>query len=137
MSDATIAESALAYPAFWQAARNGRLEVQRCSRCATLRYFPAPLCPVCLSAEHAFEAMSGRATLYAFTTVHRAPTAALAKETPYTIAFVELVEGPRVMARLAGVPPAGANIGDPVTFVGVGDSAAGCWLRFRYGDTIC
>jgi uncharacterized OB-fold protein len=135
MSGVAFSESAVAYPAFWQAARSGRLEVQRCSRCGALRYFPAPLCPACLSADSAFAAMSGKATLYAFTTVHRAPTAALAKETPYTIAFVELAEGPRVMARLEDIPSAGAKIGDPVTFAGVGDSGAGCWLRFRYGGT--
>ena len=109
--------------------------VQRCSNCRQLRYFPAPLCPQCLSSDHDWQPVSGEGTLYAFTTVHRAPTVAMAKETPYTIAFVELTEGPRVMARLEEIPPAGAKIGEPVTFVGVGDSGAGPWLRFQCNGT--
>ena len=126
---------ALAFPAFWQAAHAGHLTVQRCSNCRQLRYFPAPLCPQCLSSDHDWQLVSGEGTLYALTTVHRAPTVAMAKEAPYTIAFVELTEGPRMMARLEGIPPAGAKIGEPVTFIGVGDSGAGPWLRFRCNGT--
>jgi uncharacterized OB-fold protein len=135
VSEAAHSEPALPFAAFWQAARAGRLDVQRCSNCSQLRYFPAPLCPRCLSLDHVWQPVSGEGTLYAFTTVHRAPTAAMAKEVPYTIAFVELAEGPRVMARLEGIPPAGVKIGEPVTFAGVGDSGAGPWLRFRCNAT--
>ncbi len=131
MSDVVPADIALAYPAFWQAARAGRLEMQCCANCRRFRYFPAPLCPKCLSAEYEWQPVSGRGLLYAFTTVHRAPTAAMAKETPYTIAFVDLAEGPRVMARLDHIPLEGPLIGKPVTFNGVGDGSAGPWLRFR------
>jgi uncharacterized OB-fold protein len=135
MNEPVVAEVGLTYPAFWDAARTGRLDMQRCANCSRLRYFPAPLCPQCLSADHDWQTVSGNGTLYAFTTVHRAPNAAMAKETPYTIAFVDLAEGPRVMARLDEVPPAGPRIGDPVTFTGVGDGSAGPWLSFRCSRT--
>jgi uncharacterized OB-fold protein len=124
MSSGEQAAASLSYPAFWEAARTGYLEIQRCRTCRRLRYFPAPLCP------H----WSGNATLYAYTTVHRAPNAIMARETPYTIAFVDLDEGARVMGRLADVPADGARIGAPVRFDGVGDSGAGPWLRFRCVD---
>ena len=137
MSDVAPADIALAYPAFWQAARAGRLEMQRCANCSRFRYFPAPLCPKCLSVEHEWQPVSGQGILYAFTIVHRAPTAAMAKETPYTIVFVDLAEGPRVMARLDHIPPEGPRIGKPVTFNGVGDSGAGPWLRFRCNTADC
>jgi uncharacterized OB-fold protein len=135
MSEAGAANTALTYPAFWEAARAGRLDMQRCSNCGRLRYFPAPLCPQCLSADHEWRTVSGNGTLYAFTTVHRAPTAAMAKECPYTIALVDLAEGPRVMARLDEVPPSGPQIGEPVSFAGVGDGIAGPWLRFHCKKT--
>jgi uncharacterized OB-fold protein len=131
MSDVGPADIALDYPAFWQAARAGRLELQRCANCRRFRYFPAPLCPQCLSTEYEWQTVSGEGLLYAFTTVHRAPKTAMAKEIPYTIAFVDLAEGPRVMARLDHIPPEGPVIGTPVTFDGVGNGSAGPWLRFR------
>jgi len=132
MSDA--AETTLAYPNFWTAARGGNLEIQRCQDCRRMRYFPQPLCPHCLSEATAWERVSGRATLYAYTVVHRAPNAAMAKETPYTIVFVDLDEGARVMGRLVGAPADGARVGTPVVFDGVGDSGAGPWLRFRCAE---
>lgn len=122
------------YPNFWQAARAGRLEVQRCRQCRLLRYFPAPVCPGCLSEDCAWEAMSGRGTLHAFTTVHRAPNATLAKAAPYTIALVDLYEGVRMMARIEGFVPEAVAIGAQLRFAGVGDSDAGPWLCFRRDD---
>jgi hypothetical protein len=130
-ADTGVVDTSLAYPAFWDAARGGRIELQRCDACRQLRYFPAPVCPSCLSANSTWEPMSGKGTLYAFTIVHRAPNATAAKETPYTIALVELDEGVRVMARLEGAPSEPV-IGAPLTFAGVGDSGAGPWLRFTY-----
>lgn len=120
------------YPSFWDAARNGRLELQRCMGCRRLRYFPAPACPVCLSTECAWEAASGFGTVHAFSIVHRAPSAVTAKEIPYTIALIDLEENVRVMARLEAAPPEGPQIGAPVAFAGVGDSGLGLWLRFKY-----
>ena len=125
-------QHSLTYPEFWEAARSGRLELQRCRRCAQLRYFPAAICPSCLSIESDWEVMSGEATLYAYTTVHRAPNASFAKEAPYTVAIVDLSEGVRMMGRLEGGPQGGSVIGVSLVFDGVGDSGAGPWLRFSY-----
>lgn len=122
----------LAYPSFWDAARNGRLELQRCNNCRQLRYFPAPVCPTCLSPESAWEAVSGIGRVHAFTIVHRAPSAVTAKETPYTIALIDLDENVRVMARVEGAPPEGPKIGATIVFAGVGDSGLGPWLRFTF-----
>ena len=123
-----------AYPAFWDAARQGRIELQRCMGCKRLRYFPAPVCPACLSVECTWEAVSGRGSLHAFTIVHRAPNALTAKETPYTIGLIDLDEGVRVMARLDGAPSVGPEIGASLAFIGVGDSGSGPWLRFVYSN---
>ncbi len=116
---------------FWKAACAGRIELQRCPACRQLRYFPAPVCPSCLGADGVWEALSGRGSLHALTTIERAPSAGYASEVPYTVAMIDLVEGPRVMARLDIDPAQRLPADTEVIFDGVGDSAWGRWLRFR------
>ena len=53
--------------------------------------------------------MSGRATVHAFTVVHRAPDPSGA--VPYVVALVDLVEGARVMTNLVDVDPGDVRIG--------------------------
>jgi uncharacterized protein len=55
--------------------------------------------------------------VYTFTVVHRAPTPAYQADAPYTIAYVELEEGPRVPTRLVDVGPDAVEVGMPVTVV--------------------
>jgi len=71
-----------------------------------------PSCPWC--AWPGFEAVesSGLGTVYSFVTVHVAFSPAAAELVPYTIATVELDDGPRLVGR-AG-PTGGARIGDRV-----------------------
>ena len=52
---------------------------------------------------------SGHATVHSWTLVaQKAPTPG------YSVALVDLVEGPRMVTRLQGVPPRPVRIGDPV-----------------------
>jgi hypothetical protein len=46
---------------------------------------------------------SGEATLYSYVINHR-PAPGFEEEAPYTIAVVQLAEGPRMMTSLVGVP---------------------------------
>jgi len=78
-----------------------------------------------------WERLSGGGRIYAATTVERAPSQRFADETPYTIAFIDLDEGPRLMARLELPPGQRPLAGTVVRFAGVGDSGLGPWLRFR------
>jgi uncharacterized OB-fold protein len=119
---------------FWAAASAGRVELQRCPSCAALRYFPAAVCPKCLAEGGDWQPLSGRGRLYACTTVERAPSARFAGEVPYTIALIDLDEGPRVMARLDLAEGARPRTGSRVVFAGTGDSGSGPWLRFRAAD---
>lgn len=86
------------------------LAYQGCRACGSVRYFRRPFCPRCGSAEIEAVAASGRGTVYAVTTVTRAPSAELRAYAPYGIALVDAVEGFRFMAHAA----AGLAIGDPV-----------------------
>ena len=82
---------------------------QICPACAHAWAFPRERCPKCGTAPEAREA-SGRATLFAATTVARAPDETFRALTPYRIALVDLEEGPRIMAHLSAEAPIGAQL---------------------------
>ena len=86
------------------------LELYRCERCCVWHGYPRAACPNCGGSTRR-TSVSGRGTLYSYTVVHRAPTAALRGETPYVIAIVHTVEGPHIMGRLEGVGAVSARIG--------------------------
>ncbi|MCB1028354.1 MAG: Zn-ribbon domain-containing OB-fold protein [Microthrixaceae bacterium] len=84
---------------FWDGAKNDRLLLQRCSRCDEAYFPPRPFCPTCSCRDvEAFEA-SGRATLYSYVISHR-PHPGF--DGPYSIAVVQLEEGPRMMTNIVG-----------------------------------
>ena len=86
------------------------LAYDACRSCGTVLYFRRPFCPRCGSTEVDRRAASGRGTVYAVTTVTRAPSAELRAFAPYGIALVDAAEGFRFMAHAAE----GVGIGDAV-----------------------
>ncbi|MGJ3507894.1 Zn-ribbon domain-containing OB-fold protein [Enemella sp. A6] len=97
---------------FWDETRRGRLAVQQCTGCRRLRHYPQPLCPECRSAEFTWFPVTGRGRVHTWTTTHRAFTEADRGRVPYTVAVVELDEGPRMVARIPG--EADITFGTPV-----------------------
>lgn len=96
--------------AFWfEGTRAGRLLIQRCASCGRLRHPPGPCCPACRSFEWDTAEASGRGTLHSVVTVHHPQVAAF--DYPLVVGLVELAEGPRLVADLAGVGPGEARIG--------------------------
>src|SRR5947208_13694504 len=79
---------------FWDAARQRRLAIQRCQRCATYFHPPLPACDVCESDDLRFETVSGRGTIYSFTWLHAAALDAFKAASPYAVVRVELAEQP-------------------------------------------
>lgn len=55
---------------FFEAAKEGRLEIQRCADCKTLRHPPAPACPSCRSFSWDTVESTRRCTLHSFTVIH-------------------------------------------------------------------
>jgi uncharacterized OB-fold protein len=85
---------------FWQAAREHRLVVQRCTACGAHQFYPRPFCLACSSLALEWVEVSGRATVYSKTTV-RIPVIA-EMPPPYVVAIVTLDEGPRLTTNLVG-----------------------------------
>ena len=101
---------------FFEALKNHRFVVPRCQECGHFSWIPYPLCRTCLSEEIVWTEMSGKATLYTFTVVHRGP-GAFDSDVPYVVGMGELVERPRtclVVAHLAGASPDSLRIGQPL-----------------------
>lgn len=103
---------------FWEAARAGRLAVQRCQDCGRWAHPPTPFCHGCGSTSQAFEPVSGRARALSTTaTWSGARHPYFAARQPYLVAVVELVEQPGLLlyTNLPGSapetpPPAGTEV---------------------------
>ena len=102
---------------FWRACREGRLSLQRCGQCDTIRYPISHVCPHCLSAEFSWADMSGRGEVFSFIVFHRAYHDGFKADVPYNVALIQLEEGPRMFSNIVGTPNDRVMIGDAVEAV--------------------
>ena len=112
---------------WWDGLRSHRVVLQRCDRCGRARFPPGPTCPWCGSWACATVEATGRGAVYSFVTAHQPVSPGYDGELPYTVATVELEEGPRVLGRLE--PAVGATIGAPVQAVFVDHDG---WTELRF-----
>jgi len=90
---------------FWDAAREERLIVQKCSDCGKHIFYPRMACPFCFSDNLKWVEASGKATIYSYTVVEsNAPSPFLA-DMPYVIAIVILEEGVRMLTNIVECDP--------------------------------
>jgi uncharacterized OB-fold protein len=101
---------------FWDAAREGRLAIQRCGDCGYFSHPPRTACDACRSDALAFETVSGRGSVWSFTVMHQPSVAGFEGAVPYVTALVELDEQPMLLlvTNLPGVPPDAVAIGQRV-----------------------
>lgn len=86
---------------FFEAAKEGRLEIQRCTDCKTLRHPPAPACPSCRSFSWDTVESTRRCTLHSFTVIHHPKDPAF--DYPLAVGLVDLEEGTRLVADISGI----------------------------------
>ena len=84
---------------FWDGTRAEQLLLQRCTACDLTYFPPRPFCPGCSSRDVVVEAASGRGVLYSYVINHGKHPAF---DGPYSIAVVQLEEGPRLMTNIVG-----------------------------------
>ena len=80
---------------FWTSGKDGKLRIARCQACGWWLHPPRPACPKCQGLEVAFESVSGKGTVWAWT-INRYQWAPGMKP-PYIIAQIELAEQPGLM----------------------------------------
>ncbi|HEU0204480.1 MAG TPA: Zn-ribbon domain-containing OB-fold protein [Burkholderiaceae bacterium] len=94
---------------FWDACSEGRLILPRCNGCQQYFFRPEVACTHCFATDWRWVDASGRATLYSYSIVHRAPAPGF--KTPYVFAIVELEEGVTMFSNIVGCEPEDVRIG--------------------------
>lgn len=100
---------------FWEAARNHELQLPKCGACGEFHSYPRSWCPHCGSEDLAWLKLSGKATVYSCTVVHRPPNPVFADDAPYAVGVVALKEGPHLMARIVDCSAEEVTIGMAVS----------------------
>jgi uncharacterized OB-fold protein len=108
-----------------EVSRHWRLKKQRyalvgevCPHCQGKIFPPRDICPDCGEEARTLFQFSGRGEVYSYTTVYEAP-AGHEENAPYTVALVQLEEGPMVTAQLTDLEQGdrAIEIGMPVEMV--------------------
>ncbi|MEL0081875.1 MAG: Zn-ribbon domain-containing OB-fold protein [Gammaproteobacteria bacterium] len=100
---------------FWQAAREHRLEIQRCDDCGEWIFYPRQVCSECLSSALSWRQVSGLGSVYSYTILHVPPHPGLADELPLIVAVVKLDEGPQLTTNIVDCPPQNLTVDMPVS----------------------
>jgi uncharacterized protein len=83
---------------YWGFVQKGELRLQKCSACGAVRYPPSPTCAKCLSPDHEWHVLSGRARLVSWARFHRQYLPEF--PVPYVIVSVETEEGSLLIGQL-------------------------------------
>ena len=89
--------------------------MQSCEVCRAYVWTPRARCYECGSDALTWRQLSGAGEVFSFTIIRqiagRGASAFFAAEIPYVLALIELEEGPRMLARLAGCDVDAVEIG--------------------------
>lgn len=96
----------------------GRLELTGCLDCDRIVGYPRSRCPYCMTDQVQWRRLSGRGRIHSYT-VNRRGTGRYLDADPFVIAYVELDEGPRMLAHIR-IDPEQTEIGSRVEVVAVG-----------------
>ncbi|MGM4892403.1 Zn-ribbon domain-containing OB-fold protein [Tardiphaga sp. 839_C3_N1_4] len=97
--------------AFWDAAKDGKFMIKRCTTCGEAHFFPRAICPFCFSDKTEWEQSSGEGEIYTYSHMRKSATG------PYVIAYVTLKEGPSVQTNIVDCDPGSLKIGQKVKLV--------------------
>lgn len=96
--------------AFVAAAKEGRFMLPLCADCGRHHWYPRAVCPHCFGTRISLQPASGQGTVYSWSTMQRV-------DPPYTLAYVQLAEGPTMLSNLVEAGAEGWRIGMPVQVV--------------------
>jgi len=87
-----------------------------CPHCSAKIFPPRDICPECGDEAKDHYQFSGRGEVYSYTTLYNAP-AGYEEQAPYTVAMVQLEEGPLITAQLTDIDVKDPEVGMPVEMV--------------------
>jgi uncharacterized OB-fold protein/acyl dehydratase len=94
---------------WWEAIDNGQLRIQTCNDCGALRHPPRPACAECQSFSWGSVESTGKGIIHSYTVIHHPPVPGY--DIPIPVGLVELEEGTRVIANIAGCAHDDIHIG--------------------------
>jgi uncharacterized OB-fold protein len=101
---------------WWATLGEGTLTLPKCLKNGHVFFPPAPTCPECGSGNVGRIEACGLGTIYSWVVVHHSFDPKFVEQTPYTIAAVDLEEGPRLIGRLRGQASDGLAVRVAVRF---------------------
>ena len=99
---------------FWDGLNEGRLRLQRCADCGTIRHYPRPVCDSCYSMNSDWVDATGRGKVHSWTITHYAFHPGFKGDLPYLLLTVDLDEGVRMQSQGRGIDESALKIGLPV-----------------------
>ena len=97
-----------------EALSRGELILQKCQTCSSYQYPFESFCYECGSTELAHQISNGQGFIYSFVKVHQPYHPAFKPFIPYTVATIQLDEGPRLLCAMLDLTTE-VKIGDRVT----------------------
>ncbi len=101
---------------FWEGVKEHELRYPSCDSCGALVFYPRLHCPECLSTELSWKVSNGEGTVYSFSVVRQNRMPAFIELGAYSVAYIDLDEGFRMMSSVVGVddPTSDIHIGQRV-----------------------
>lgn len=94
---------------WWEAADEGKVLIQRCKGCQTLRHPPRPMCGECQSVEWDSIESTLEGEVFSFTTMHYPKVPGY--DYPLCCAVITLKEGTRIVSNIVGIDHKEVTIG--------------------------
>ena len=101
---------------FWEGVKAHELRYPSCDACGAIVFYPRLHCPACLSTALSWNVSNGEGTVYTFSVVRQNRMPAFIELGAYSVAYIDLDEGFRMMSSVVGVddPTADIHIGQRV-----------------------
>ena len=96
---------------FFDAARDKRLLIQKCSDCGKYQFYPRQVCVHCGSGAVEWAEASGKGTVHTFTVIHQQGMPGWRDEVPYVAAIIDLDEGVRMTSVVVDCAPSDVTVG--------------------------
>jgi len=87
---------------FWTGCKSHELRFQKCKSCGHIRWPASIICPICHSRDLQWIVASGKGKIYTFAVYHVAYHRGFENDLPYTVADIELEEGPHILSNIVG-----------------------------------
>lgn len=112
---------------FWAATKNKELRYQQCDDCNRIVFYPRRHCTGCTSGNLSWKKASGKGAVYTYSVIRQSYHPYFRNLVPYAVAWIDLVEGPRILSNIVGVE-------DPLNDVHIGQQVE---LEWEEHDDLC